>query len=144
MSVHLASIFLVICNIIGLDGFDLQCTIKTTSKLPNFGPTEKCRTSNLQITSRGQTVTSVNGQDLNTFNGSNFKTIEIGQQTVHFLPNGLGNFFPNLEEMRIDKSSLKEVNKDDLAQLPKLKQLWLFNNDFQSLPSDLFEGNSEL
>lgn len=86
-------------------------------------------------------ITSYNDKDSNTFNGSNCKAISIYGQRILFIPNKLNIWFPNID---IKSPSLKELIKEDLAQFPRLKELWLYDNNLRSLPGDLFEGNPDI
>ena len=134
---------LVLSGIAGLDGFDLQCGFGNIiwKYMTGLG----CSASNVNIVSRNQSiVTSVNGQNLNSFSGSNYLMIAIYSPTAHFVPQNLGNFFPAITGLAILNSKLKDVQKKDISQLPKLKQLYLYGNDLQSLPADLFEANLDL
>lgn len=132
----------MLCAVVGLKAFDFKCDLRDVESQSQRS-IEKCTTSDLQIISR-QTVTSVNGKDSNTFKGRSYKTIVIEYQTVYFLPQGLGNFFPNIIAISVDHSQLKEINKDDLAQFPKLQQFNVSESDLKSLSGDLFEGNLHL
>jgi hypothetical protein len=132
----IATLFLFI---IGLEAIDLQCRLGDNewTSIVGIG----CKASNVNITSR-QIITSVNGQK--NLNGSNYITIDIDDQVVNFIPEGLGKFFPNIEGLSITASKLKKVEKKDLQQFPNLKMLYLSSNDLKFLPDDLFEGNLEL
>ena len=138
------SFWLLLCGILKVNGFDLQCTFKTLANPFEYAPRTGSSAFNVNIQGRDQIVTSVNGKDNNHFDGTGYKSLEIRIQPVHFIPQGLGKFFPNLEGLDIDTSQLKEVTKSDLAQFPKLKQVYLYSNFIKSLPADLFEGNPEL
>ena len=108
-----------------------------------FGP--GCRAYNVYIVSRDQrTVTSVNEQNLTSFSGSNYHVINTNGQTTHFVPQKLGNFFPDVTALQLPNSKLKELLKEDISQFPKLKDLHLGYNDLESLPADLFEENLDL
>jgi hypothetical protein len=124
---------------VGLHAINLECKFEDRDWGTVKGTV--CIASNVNITSR-QTVTSVNGQS--NFDGSNYKMIDIQNQVVNFIPEGLEKFFPNIEGLSITASKLKRVGKKDMQQFPKLKILYLSSNDLEFLPSDLFEGNLEL
>lgn len=57
---------------------------------------------------------------------------------VHYLPSGLYNFFPNLEELEVQNCGLKEITSEELFGLENLKSLWLYENKLTSLPDNLF------
>lgn len=124
-----------------MNAYDLQCDFESLV----FGYIEGpgCFSKNVNIENRNQILSSVNGKYFNDFYGSNKKMIEFSSQIVKFIPQ-LEKFFPNVEGLAIYNSKLQEVHQKDLAQLPKLKQLYLNYNELSSLPSDLFEQNLEL
>jgi hypothetical protein len=63
---------------------------------------------------------------------------------VNFMPKGLEKLFPQIERIAIYSSKLKEITKEDLAPFPMLKVLFLYSNDLETLPSNLFEANPEI
>jgi hypothetical protein len=137
--VEMKRIIAILILIVRLDAIDLQCRFEPMRWTYVTGPA--CKASNLNITSR-QTITSVNGET--NFDGSSYKFIIVNSQVVSFIPEGLGEFFPNLESLHIVRSKLKKVEKKDLQPFPKLKELILYSNKIESLPGDLLEGNLEL
>jgi hypothetical protein len=129
---------LLVC-VAGLEAVDFQCEF--TSFDNSFVKGIGCSLSNVNITSR-QTITSVNGQS--DFDGSSYKIIGFMEQVLHFIPKGLGKFFPNLEMLSIYKSKLKAVEKEDLKQFSNLSAVLFYLNEIQFLPSDLFEANPNI
>ena len=108
------SFWLLLCGVLNANGIDLQCMTTTLTNSFKFATEPNCKASHVNIQSRGQVVTSVNGQDLISFTGSSstcYKRIEIKHREVHFIPQGLGEFFPDLEGLDIDDSETKEVTK---------------------------------
>jgi Leucine-rich repeat (LRR) protein len=101
-----------------------------------------CSTFNINLNSR-ERVTSVNKQTLETFI-TDITILEIRDQIAMFIPQQLGSFFPNLRGLSIQKSKLKQIQKEDLAQFPNLRALYLHDNNIEVLPGDLFERNLEL
>lgn len=65
------------------------------------------------------------------------------EELGHF-PEELENFFPNLIGLRIYKSGLKEVSKEDLRPYPQLKLLALDENEIEVLEENLFEQTPNL
>jgi carboxypeptidase N regulatory subunit/peroxidase len=68
------------------------------------------------------------------------KLLLIQDQTVLKLPKNIQKFFPNLEGLIVDNSSLREISKADLVNFPKLKLLFIGRNKIDKIESDLFEG----
>ena len=135
---------LLLFKILKIHGFDLQCTFRSLDNAFVHTNRTGCHANNMNVQSRDQVVTSVNGKDLKSFSQLGYKSLEIRIQPVHFIPQGLGEFFSDLEGLAIDSSHTKEIAKSDLAQFPKLKQLYLSLSDVQSFPADLFEANPEI
>jgi hypothetical protein len=133
-------VFLVLSAFVGLEAVNLQCIMDLWPPRNTIG----CFAINVNVTERDLTVSSINGQFLRGFRHSNFKMFQVKNQILHFIPCGIGSFFPKTVELRIIKSKLKEVHKRDLQQFPHLKELHLEQNELQFLPGDLFEANLEL
>lgn len=63
---------------------------------------------------------------------------------VHFLPLGLEKFFTNLHSLRVKKSNLREIHKNNFAAFPSLRYLNLEHNALSILEGDLFALNPHL
>jgi Leucine-rich repeat (LRR) protein len=103
-----------------------------------------CVAQSLVITDRNQTITSINGQTRSFYHEKNVKGLYFLDQTINFIPKGLEKLFPQIEAIYVHRSNFKELKKEDLAQFPMLKNLWLNNNDLKTLPANLFEANPEI
>ena len=91
-----------------VESFDLKC--KVTSKYWNpVGQIEYCDAQNVYITSKDETITSVNGRTVPTC----VRGLWIDGQTVNYLPKGINKFFPNLEMLAVENSHLKSLTQDD-------------------------------
>lgn len=75
---------------------------------------------------------------------SDIRYLYFHGNTMHFLPLGLGQFFPYLQILRIDESGLKTIGQEDLRQFPYLRNLRIYNSDIERLDSNLFYYNPEL
>jgi hypothetical protein len=104
----------------------------------------KCEVENLRITTRNEIVSEVSGTHLARRTNSDVIILAIGDQTAHYLPKNLGQLFPNLLYLSINKSGLKEITKNELKDLPKLRNIVVIGNDIENLAGDLFEFNSQL
>lgn len=100
------------------------------------GLTIKCY--NLHFSSRkSSTLRAIDGiTDINLLTFEN--------QEVNYIPMEISKIFGQIQGLRIDNSQLKEVNKHDLCQFPKLIELILSNNEINFLPGDSFEDNTDL
>jgi hypothetical protein len=104
----------------------------------------ECKAQGVVITDRNQTITSINGQTRSFYHSKNVKSLWFEEQTMKFMPKGLEKLFPQIEQIYIWSSKLKELTKEDLAPFPILKNLLIHYNDLETLPSNLFEANPEL
>ena len=122
-----------------MQSFDLKCQV---SNVLWMGTTrfQTCRALNLIITSMNETITSVNGRTEPT----SLPAFWIQTQTTHYLPKGLGKFFPNLKVIAVRKSSLKSVTQDDLKSFTQLFRADFMDNNLEKLEDDLFEFNPML
>lgn len=64
--------------------------------------------------------------------------------TLAYFPQSLEKFFPNLEEIYIWNSSLREIKQENLKPFTSLKILHLKDNQIEELDSNLFEFNTGL
>lgn len=62
----------------------------------------------------------------------------------NIIPTGFDTFFPNLLGFSVYKTKLYTVSSDNLKQFPKLRELWIYSNALEYLPSNLFEHNSDI
>lgn len=69
---------------------------------------------------------------------------ECWDETVHYIPYGIGAIFVNIKGLHITSSSIKKVTKENLRQFPHLIYLNLATNAIEYLSADLFEFNSEM
>lgn len=61
-----------------------------------------------------------------------------------FMPQGVGGFFRNLEEVYIRNAGLQSITQSDLKQFQELKELTLIQTQLKSLESGLFLFNPKL
>lgn len=104
----------------------------------------KCEVENLSITARNEIVSDVSGSHIPRRTNANVIIVSIDEQTAHYLPENLAQFFPNLMYLKINKSGLKEITKNELKDFAKLRNIAVRGNDVESLPGDLFEYNLQL
>lgn len=86
-------------------------------------------------------ITEVSQNHMQGMNDSDVTSVRIMNQLVLQMPRNFGEFFPNLEGLAVLYSQLEEISKDDLRNLPRLRQLDLFENNIRSLDSNLLKGN---
>lgn len=72
------------------------------------------------------------------------KVFIIKHQSCQFLPMKIENYFPHLEEIEVDSSGLRQLHRENFAQLSKLKMAIFPGNEIEYLPGDLFINNLRL
>jgi hypothetical protein len=121
-------------------GFDLECAFSDVpygwGQFVNPSNEFKCVVIDFIVRARDQIITSVN-QD-NTYFNLTVTKIYINSQVVHFLPERIEKFFPNINEVQIINSSLTEIDKFDLKAFKDLEFLNLPHNKLEVLKNDLF------
>lgn len=64
--------------------------------------------------------------------------------SLYYIPNGIGEFFPNISAIFITGSQLKEIKMKNFKQFPKLTYVNLADNDLEYLPHDLFHHTPKI
>jgi hypothetical protein len=125
-------------------GIDMKCKIRGWTYTDNVVTSNYCYAEGLVITEPNQTITTINGQTETYYHAQKVKSLKFNSQTMNFMPKGLEKLFPQIEQIIIYRSKLKELKKEDLAPFPMLKDLFISRNDLETLPSNLFEANPSL
>jgi hypothetical protein len=68
----------------------------------------------------------------------------VNLQVMHFVPRFSKLFAENIQALFINDNFLKAIEKDDMAQFPNLKEFYAGGNDLVHLPSDLFQGSTNI
>jgi Leucine rich repeat len=120
--------------------FDLQCSSIWMNKLIEGKMFNRCRVKNLQITQRGQEMTSA--YLIN--NLSAIQGLYCYSLTVNFVPRIGDELAKHLKSLVIDWCHLKEIKQEDLEQFPELVEISLHGNDLTTLPGNLFDRNRKI
>lgn len=86
-------------------------------------------------------ITEVSSNHMSGKWNNDVKAIVIDNQNIGFVPYNISRFFPNLESLRMHKTSISSVNRDSLRGLNRLRELYLYINNIISIPSDMFIDN---
>lgn len=62
----------------------------------------------------------------------------------NFIPTGFDKFFKNILGFSVYNTQTFTVSSDDLKQFPKLRELWIYSNELEYLPSNLLEHNPDM
>lgn len=96
------------------------------------------------ISTEDVTITSINGEEASYYQDKKVTYLDINEQTVHYLPKGIENFFPLLERLSIVSAELESVKSDNLKPFGHLQTINLKNNKITTLDNNLFEFNPEI
>ncbi|KAG5667198.1 hypothetical protein PVAND_015189 [Polypedilum vanderplanki] len=72
---------------------------------------------------------------------NNITELKIERCVMHFLPHGFDEYFDNVHSLTITFTHLKNIDKEDLRQFPKLEILSITSNDLTFIKGDLFQYN---
>lgn len=104
----------------------------------------KCLVGDLNLESKGQSLSGVKGDHQENLTNNEVGVLFIENQTCLYLPSDVNNFFPNIYHLEIKNSKLKEITVDDLKMFANLKNLYLKSNAIEIIPEKLFEFNIKL
>jgi len=77
-------------------------------------------------------------------NKSAITRLEFIDQTVHYLPINLAQFFPNLKSIYVHNCQLLATNSNDFQGLKHLTDIAFTKNKLTSLPDDTFDNLPQL
>lgn len=118
----------------------LNCDYKSVHSIVS-----SCEVSAIEVKSRDEKISGVSGTLPGVLNYGSIKTFKVvDSPKLEFIPSGIEDFFPNLEEFVVSETGLAAVHVDDLKKFPKLKRLDLSYNQLTALTSNLFEFNKNL
>jgi Leucine-rich repeat (LRR) protein len=104
-----------------------------------------CYNSQLTSTKPDTRIASITG-NLEFPNLSNVESISIDGATVTFMPDLtlFAKQFPKFEKLSVIRSGLKYVERKQLAKIPQLRILRLYNNLIEHLPENVFSDLVQL
>lgn len=74
----------------------------------------------------------------------NVTKVLIVNQKMFFMPSNLSDYFSNIEELKILKSQLKEIEKVDIENFRELKVFHIIGNEIEEIKGNLFDNNKNL
>jgi hypothetical protein len=122
---------------------DCEFASKSSGHWTVVGEAYTCYIRNIEVTKK-EVVTEIKGSHEGTFTNGNLKALNIYGKTCNVIPSGFDTFFTDVEAFSVNESHLKTVTNEDLKQFPKLREIWLYTNDLEFLPSNLFEFNPKV
>ena len=86
----------------------------------------------------GYVLNAVNGYHDGDRGNDDVEMILLTGVNMARIPEGLGEFFPNLRAISWSRVNLNTISASDFEQVPNLEVLWLHENKLVTLESDLF------
>lgn len=112
----------------------LQCDFSIT----DFG--HICTARNLNITSTNVTFIRVSTEYNYGVRNERVINLIISRQNLNYIPEGLSNFFKNLERLTIYKSNLLTLRFTDFIGLEHLEQIFIIGNSIQFIDERTFQS----
>ena len=101
--------------------------------------------NNLDITSPDSAaITSVTGYHSNWRSNDDVVGFDSRHKSMAYFPQRLDKFFGNLKLIAIYHGRIKEIHQSDLKPFSKLVNLYLDNNDIETIEAGLFDFNPNL
>lgn len=100
-----------------------------------------CDFEDLSVISADIVVTSVEGRvdtDVTSILGHESKNELV------YVPNGLGDVFPNLEEIILTGCKIKFIKRKNFSNMKKVTFIQLYSNVIETIPADAFNDLSSL
>ena len=93
----------------------------------------------LEIKTPGVVIVEFIGEHLTGKQDSDVLLFDITDQRTDYLPRGLSSKYVNMEILHVMNSGVKSITRDDFTAMPKLKELALFSNQINNIPSNCFD-----
>lgn len=106
------------------EAFDLECANTSNST---------CVVTSLRIKEKSETIDNVKGLALIAV-----KEIFIHGQQVKYLPSNFGEKFSALTTLKVQRSELQEINREDFKGIENLKLISFHNNDLVRINRNVF------
>ncbi|CAG9812197.1 unnamed protein product [Chironomus riparius] len=139
--------FLQIILLIGIGSakgniqINLECKFEV-DEFATVGRQYTCVVQNdLNIFNENASILDILGTHADNHTIDSVFALTIENKATKYLPTNTGEVFINLTSLRVKNGRLKELHKDDLRSMPKLRYLNLDDNDIEILNDDVFEYN---
>lgn len=111
---------------------------------PTKNPIYVCVVTEANIILPGTKIKKFSGVHKPGRSDKDVEAIQFQSLVVHYMPRGIGLFFPKLKCLEVLNCGLKVITRSDLIGLENLSTLMLCRNEIQSLPSNLFKLTKKL
>lgn len=119
----------------------MECEFSSSVDYHVIGNAYRCKVNFFNSTSQSENITDILGVHEGEKSFEDVKLFMIENQNISMIPRNLNLIFPNLEGIIIESCNLKSLSSYDLKNYPKLKFVYIGNNQIYNLPGDLFENN---
>lgn len=103
-----------------------------------------CLVSSASISGKSTKVKAFKGKHVEGRSDNDVDGIIFQNTQVNYIPRGLHSIFRRMTFLCVTHCGLKELKREDLRGLEKLKVLVIASNQFKSLPDNVFAKMSEL
>lgn len=141
MNSVLRIIFIAICYLVFCENIVDAITVECEYIVWRSEYTCKLAAQNI---SGHENVTHVNGNHDPGHTNEDVKRIDFQRMKFDRMPKDFNKFFTNVERIYLSDTGLKKIFKEDLENFSKLLQLYAYDNELESLDSNLFERNPNL
>lgn len=122
----------------------MACSVKTIQfdcifgmRAPSEEPVSRYACNAKVVTSGSASLKNVTGVHEAGKSNNDVKFLYIVKQDITFFPEGISDFFNNLDSLVIHTSSLTSINANDLKPFPRLVYLETHGNNLTSIDGDL-------
>lgn len=103
-----------------------------------------CEIRDLSIDNRNKDLNEVLGSHLKSKSKADVTEVVVARSSMSYLSKKIIETFPNLQNLRIHASKLKDLSKGDFNSAKELKHLNVQGNEVKSLDNNVFEGAKQL
>lgn len=97
-----------------------------------------CESFNLRVMTDNTHVTSAFGEHAKSMDNHNVVVLRNIFTRSRYMPNGIGNVFPNLRHLYVPSSRMRFLNRRNFVGMTELYTLDVRYNEIESLPNDVF------
>lgn len=115
----------------------LACSVEAIQLDCNFEIGGRYSCNATVINSGSSSLESIKGDHEPEKSSGDVRQLYINHQHLPFFPQGIADFFQNLDSLIIANSSLRSINSNDLRPFPGLVRLELDGNQLTSIDGDL-------
>jgi hypothetical protein len=136
--------FVLILSLTSIQAIIIDCLYDYELFFDDMKLAYTCTVRHLTSNRSSHVVKDVIGNHSQGKNNSDVVQLYIFQQKMNVFPQGLTDFFENIEAIHAGMNELKYLEQNDMKSFVNLRFLYLYSNLLESLQSDVFLYNTEL